>query len=620
VTLDDVVLRYQVRLQELQAGMEHARAHSAEAAAVLVVAAAAFVVLGWYALRKEVGFWWPAMPLPVAAVAGRRVLRDRRAQYQDWRLKHFYQRALKRVQGDWAGKGVAGESFNDPDHPYANDLSIFGDGSLFELLCIGRSGIGQRGLAKCLLDAAALEEISARQEAVRELRDRTDLRERVALLGPHEFSESTWETFTGWLESPATRFPGVLSAILRITSVLVGLLVLAAIAAGGTLLPWIVAARLAAPLLLFHALVGLTLRERVNRMIDSLGALSGETQVLREGLGLLETEPWKCARLKEIATRARAGAESVRKLERLLGGLEQRNKDMFLYPSRLLMIGTQLCIAIEQWRQQYGSKVERGLRVWMEAWAEFEGLHALGCYAYENPASAFPDFTTDQACFEARALGHPLLPRVPGIKESCVTNDIELNQERRFYIVSGSNMSGKSTLLRAIGLNAVLAQAGAPVRAEALRLSRLAVCASINIADSLLNGKSKFLAEVDRLRLAIQTASGEIPVMFLVDEIFSGTNSRDRRVAAEAVVRTLSGRGAIGALSTHDLALTEIAEDGALRGTNVHMGSRGEGDPMDFDYLLKPGVTREANALAIARLAGVPVDLQSGSPEGILLS
>jgi hypothetical protein len=604
VPVNEVVLGYQARLQEVQAGMEHARANSAAATAALVVAAAVFVVLGWYALRKEVGFWWPAMPLPVAAAAARRALRDRKAGYKAWRLKHFYERAVKRVQGDWAGKGAAGESFNDADHPYANDLSIFGEGSLFELLCIGRSGIGQRGLAKCLLEEAALEEIKARQEAVRELRDRTDLRDRVALLGPHEFSESTWETFTDWLESPATAFPRALGPILLVTSALVGLLVLAAIAAGGTLLPWIVAARLAAPLILFHAMVGLTLRERVNQTIDSLSALPGETQVLREGLELLETEPWTCARLKEIAARARDGAESVRKLERLLGGLEQRNKDMFLYPSRLLTIGTQLCIAIEKWRQEHGSKLRR----WMDAWAEFEGLHALACYAYENPENTFPEFAagpefiTGEACFEARALGHPLLPRA-----SCVRNDIELNQARRFYIVSGSNMSGKSTLLRAIGLNAVLAQAGAPVRAEALRLSRLAVCASINVADSLLNGKSKFLAEVDRLRLAIQTASGEIPVLFLVDEIFSGTNSRDRRVAAEAVVRTLHGRGAIGALSTHDLALTEIGEDAALRGANVHMGSRGEGDPMDFDYLLKPGVTREANALAIARMAGVPV-------------
>ena len=201
----------------------------------------------------------------------------------------------------------------------------------------------------------------------------------------------------------------------------------------------------------------------------------------------------------------------------------------------------------------------------------------------------------------AEALGHPLLPDV-----SCVRNDIQLNQGSRFYLISGSNMSGKSTLMRAIGLNTVLAQAGAPVRAQALRLSRLSVCASLSVVDSLLNGKSKFMAEVDRLRQTIETAMAGEPVLFLIDEIFSGTNSPDRRVAAEAVVRTLIDAGAIGALSTHDLALTGIA-NAARHGVNVHTGSRDGTDPMDFDYRLKPGVTQETNALAIARLAGVPI-------------
>jgi DNA mismatch repair ATPase MutS len=168
-------------------------------------------------------------------------------------------------------------------------------------------------------------------------------------------------------------------------------------------------------------------------------------------------------------------------------------------------------------------------------------------------------------------------------------------------------MSGKSTFLRAIGLNAVLAFAGAPVRAHALRLSGLSIVASMSLVDSLLNGKSKFMAEVDRLRQAIESAAQDRPVLFLVDEIFSGTNSRDRRIAAESVVRTLVNRGAIGALSTHDLALTEIASTEGMCGVNVHMGSRDERDPMDFDYRLKPGITQEANALAIARMAGVPV-------------
>jgi len=282
----------------------------------------------------------------------------------------------------------------------------------------------------------------------------------------------------------------------------------------------------------------------------------------------------------------------------LLNALNERNKPWFYGPALVLLFGTQLCMAIEDWRIEHGA----ALRAWLDVWAEFEALNALATYAYENPENTFPEFTNNAAIFEAKDLGHPLLPRA-----ACVRNDIQLNRESRFYVLSGSNMSGKSTLLRAMGLNAVLALAGAPVRARSLRLGRLSVWASMSVVDSLLDGKSKFLAEVGRLRQTLGAAEQGASVLFLVDEIFSGTNSRDRRIAAEAVVQTLVNRGAIGALSTHDVALSEIADAEELRGVNVHMGSRGGDDPLDFDYRLKPGVTNETNALAIARMAGVPV-------------
>ena len=192
--------------------------------------------------------------------------------------------------------------------------------------------------------------------------------------------------------------------------------------------------------------------------------------------------------------------------------LGQRDKDWFAGPSRALLAGTQLCMAVERWQRKHS----QSLRTWVEAWAEFEALNALAAYGYENPENAFPELTGEPACLQASELGHPLLPR-----NSCVANDIELTPQSPFYIVSGSNMSGKSTLLRAIGLNAVLAFAGAPVRARSLRLSGLSIFASLSIVDSLLNGKSKFLAEVDRLRQAIESAVPGRPVLFLVDEIFS---------------------------------------------------------------------------------------------------
>jgi DNA mismatch repair ATPase MutS len=324
--------------------------------------------------------------------------------------------------------------------------------------------------------------------------------------------------------------------------------------------------------------------------------MSTETSVLREGLQILEQQRFESAKLRQLAEQVRGSSRSIRKLDRLLDAIGQRDKDWFYLPSRALLAGTQLCMAIEQWRTDHGVE----LTVWMRAWADFEALNALAAYSFENPDNTFPEFVNTAAHFEAEGLGHPLLPHA-----SCVVNDVALNRECPVYVISGSNMSGKSTLLRTIGLNAVLAFAGAPVRARALRLSGLSIFASLSVVDSLLNGKSKFLAEVHRLRQAIESAVPDKPVLFLVDEIFGGTNSRDRRIAAEAVVRTLVNRGAIGVLSTHDLTLTEIVKAPGISGLNMHMASRNERDPLEFDYRLKPGITTETNALAIARMSGV---------------
>ena len=591
MTAHQVLIQYQDRLRELQEGITQLRFPYALSAGILVIAIAVFLALGIYAVRGQLSILWPFLPIPVAAASARSLLRHRQSRSRMWRLTRYYRRAIERV--NWARPGVAGDEFSDADHVYTRDLDVFGRGSLFELLCSSRTSIGRRGLAGYLLQAPALEETWLRQEAVRELRGRVDLREKIATLGEFDFAESKWSTFEDWLNSPKLPFARPLPVMLAITSGLLAGLVLAGL---DHAVPWSRIEMWIGILIALHAGVGLLFRSRVNRMMEWLRPVGAETRVLREGLEVLAGEQFQSAKLRGLAEQVRNGSASLRKLERLLGGLSQRDKEWFFIPSRALMLGTQLCIAIEQWRREHGE----ALKGWIESWAEFEALSALAAYGYENPENVFPEVSSGEACFEARELAHPLLARA-----TCVANDIELNRTSRFYVISGSNMSGKSTLLRAIGLNAVLAFAGAPVRARSLRLSNLSIFASIAMTDSLLNGKSKFLAEVDRLRMAIEAAANR-PVLFLVDEIFSGTNSRDRRIAAEAVVRTLVNRGAIGALSTHDLALAEIA-GAETNGVNVHMGSRAEHDPMDFDYRLKAGVNQEANALAIARMAGVPV-------------
>ncbi len=213
-----------------------------------------------------------------------------------------------------------------------------------------------------------------------------------------------------------------------------------------------------------------------------------------------------------------------------------------------------------------------------------------------------PEFVTEGALLDADAVGHPLIPAA-----RVVRNSLRLGDELRVLVVSGSNMSGKSTMLRTVGVNAVLAMVGAPARAARLRLSPLYLGATLRVQDSLQAGSSRFYAELTRLRQVVGLAGGEPPLLFLLDEIFHGTNSDDRRVGAEGVVRGLIDRGAIGMVTTHDLALAAIADRLAPRAANVHFSDRFEDGRLVFDYKMRPGVVEHSNALALMRAVGLDV-------------
>jgi DNA mismatch repair ATPase MutS len=259
---------------------------------------------------------------------------------------------------------------------------------------------------------------------------------------------------------------------------------------------------------------------------------------------------------------------------------------------------TQIALALEAWRKTFGPVLGR----WLNAVGDFEALCALAAYSYDNPDDPFPKLTQLVPCFEGEKLGHPLLPR-----ERCVRNDVYLNGDLRLLVVSGSNMSGKSTLLRSVGVNAALALAGAPVRAKRLWISPLVVGATLRIQDSLQAGHSRFYVEITRLRQFIDIAKGPLPLLFLLDEILHGTNSHDRRIGAEAVLRSLLHHGAMGLITTHDLTLTGIADLLSPRAMNVHFEDHFENGTMSFDYLMRPGVVQSSNALALMRSVGIEV-------------
>jgi DNA mismatch repair ATPase MutS len=279
--------------------------------------------------------------------------------------------------------------------------------------------------------------------------------------------------------------------------------------------------------------------------------------------------------------------------------------------SALISWPLHIAAAIESWRREFGVHVPE----WLAIAGEYEALHSLAAYAYEHPSDPFPvikdDFIKEDApaTFEGLQLGHPLVPA-----NKMVRNDVLLTGGVRLLIVSGSNMSGKSTLLRTVGVNLVLAMAGAPVRAERLTLSPLAAGATLHIQDSLQAGRSRFFAEITRIRQISDLAGKQPGLIFLLDEILQGTNSHDRRIGAAAILRSLIDRGAIGLITTHDLALTSIAEETGGRAVNVHFDDEFRDGQLVFDYRLKPGPVTRSNALALMRAVGLPISSGMKSP------
>ena len=543
--------------------------------------------------------WW--LLAPAAAFGGLLVVhaRARRRRRQAERGVAFHERGLARLDGQWAGTGRTGARFVDPHHPYAEDLDMFGEGSLYELLCGARTTMGEDTLAAWLLAPADLPTARARQAAVQELAPRLDLREDLAILG-EAVAETVRPDSLARLATPVTRPAGTALRLgaAALTGAALGVVALWAI--GWT--PLIVA--LGA--LGIQGLVRWRLGTRVQDTDRAVAGHGPDLDLLAAVLERFEREPLTSPLLAALrgalTTGGRRPSEAIGRLRRRVDLFDSRRNEFFKPVALLTMWDVHCALAIEAWRARHGAAVPG----WLAAVGQLEALGSLAGFAYEHPADVYPDLDETRTRFEAEGLGHPLMAEA-----RCVRNDVALGDDTRVLIVSGSNMSGKSTLLRAVGVNAVLALAGAPVRARRLRLSRLSVGATLRIRDSLQEGTSRFYAELVRLRDLVRIAEGSIPLLFLLDEILHGTNSHDRRLGAAAVVRGLVQRGAIGLVTTHDLALSDVANDPDLRAVNVHFEDRLDDGAMVFDYRMRPGVVQTSNALALMRTLGL---LRDGPP------
>ena len=572
----------------------YASQHRSLGIAKLALGGVALVVIALALVAKVISVLWvlaPLFALVILAIIHERVLKRRE---RCSRTVAYYERGLARIDNRWMGTGETGERFQSASHPYSRDLDIFGEGSLFELLCTARTRGGQETLANWLLSPASPGEVRARQAAVDHLRSRLDLREDLAVLAEEARSLAPAEVLAAWGEGE----PLLASTYLRFASAMLAGLWLV------SLFIWMVRG-LAYPALLASAInvsLNLAFRPRVRTAVSDAESAARDLGLLAGVLARLEAEQFTASRLVEL----RAALQSqgwppsrwIARLNRLMEYLDSR-RSMIVGSIDLFVFWTLQCAcAIEVWRKRTGPAVRR----WLATVGEFEALSSLGGYAYEHPADVFPDFAETSPCFDAEGLAHPLL-----LDRDAVRNDLRLGGDLRVLIISGPNMAGKSTLVRAVGINAVLAQCGAPVRARRLRLSPLAVGASICVLDSLQGGISRFYAEIRRLKQITDLTRGSLSALFLLDEFLQGTNSHDRRLGAEAMVRSLVERGAIGLVTTHDLALAQIAEGLGPRAANAHFGDRLEDGKLLFDYRLQPGVVETSNALNLMRSIGLDV-------------
>lgn len=553
-------------------------------------------VLAWLAFGPDaLSPWWLLVPL--AAFIGLVVYHERVVRKQQFakRAIAYYDRGLLRLDDRWQGAGRTGAELADAEHIYAADLDILGPGSLFQLLSTARTAAGEHKLADWLLAPAEMDEVGARQQAVAELRDAVQLREDIALLGEDVRAGVHADLLTAWAAQPPVPFFSGARALALLLAAASLLTFTGFMAHGFSARPFLLA--LAAALA-----AGMAMRRGTLAVAAGVDTAAHDLEILSLILARIEKEQFASPLLRRIrADLDTGGLPASRRIGRLSRWVEFLDSYDHLAVRLIgppLLWKQQAAMGIEAWRRDSGRNIGR----WIAAIAELEALSSLASFHFERPFATFPELAAGGPHFEARGLTHPLMSPL-----RAVPNDLKLDGDCRLHIVSGSNMSGKSTLLRAVGLNAVLAWAGAPVTAASLRVSPLAVGASIRIVDSLQDGKSRFYAEITRLRQIVALTGEERPVLFLLDEVLSGTNSHDRRIGAEAVIRTLVERGAIGLVTTHDLALTHI--QGQLDGLaiNVHFEDHLEDGRISFDYKLKPGVVERSNALELMRAVGLDV-------------
>jgi DNA mismatch repair ATPase MutS len=485
-----------------------------------------------------------------------------------------------------------GSRFADPHHPYGHDLDLFGAGSVFQYLNRSGTQLGEERLAHELKNLPFTEaELSLRQEAVKELGDRVEFRQRVWALG-RQINDFSFDrsTLLSWLSEKPFIYGNTLYSVLRW-----GLPAITLIVVGFTIYNWSYF-----PLLFIMMIVQITIAGfRAKRIGEFQHVLSSGKKVLSNYARIFEelaNHKVESVLMKKHHTFAVSAFEKVKEFSALVNALEARmNPIAMQFGNGLFLYDFHAVARLEKWRDQNASELPH----WLESLGEWDSLLSLATLHYNFPNYAFAEINSRPE-LEGRDVGHLLLP--DSIR---ITNNFDLGKPANIWLITGANMAGKSTFLRSLGVNFVLGSTGSPVCASRWRMPLIALRSGMRTTDSLQDHQSYFFAELYRLQSIMQELRSGKPAFILLDEILKGTNSTDKQLGSRELLRQLKDMKALVVLATHDIALGNLAEQYPNQIANACFEGKIENDQLAFDYTLHPGVAQKANATFLMRKMGI---------------
>ncbi|MEL7568098.1 MAG: DNA mismatch repair protein MutS [Dehalobacterium sp.] len=510
------------------------------------------------------------------------------------------EQSIARFSDSWTLFPDTGSEFIEESHPYAVDLDIFGKRSLFQLINTAHTFLGRQKL-KNLLIAPTLDKISVitRQEIIKELADHLDFRQNLQSEGMQHLSiNKNPEELVRWANSSHNRWtlPKMIF-FMRLSPIVLFTFTILAV-----LMPKVIPFFIPLTIVLFHAILLFYSLKDTSATFAVASKYQESIKSFQQMLRLFEEENFTSPGLKKLqkALKNPKGQPAFRQIEKLRKVVDMthlRYHQFYLIFDLFTLWDFHCMAALEQWKKESG----KGLENWLHVLGEIEAYASSALLSYDHPEWCLPVFNNSSCKINAKELGHPLLPATR------VTNDMTINHSGEILLITGSNMSGKSTFLRTIGINLVLAYIGAPVCAEDFQCSFFHIHTSMRINDNLDTGTSSFFAELVRIKTILGESKEGKPVLFLLDEIFKGTNSRDRHTGAKHLIKKLSSTGAIGLVSTHDLELGDLSKESPYI-KNYHFAEYYQNGKIYFDYKLKPGVSTTRNAIFLMKMAGIDID------------